>query len=232
MLRFVFSLLVIFSAPTTWATSNNDLFFTISESSLKVQEINSGVLTKDQVQELIGDCSDLDENKAPHGMTPEDMNQLINYGKQLWKVIEENKPVVNVTENTANALPKGVQCWTDLESWQAPNYKTYRVSYENMLGVTVVDFQFQLFFSYGGKVNGKGNYLANVTVAPMNLDVVWGFQMNAMVEVGQVLNVGSHDNPTAGMELTMKWETKSPLKDSRGQVRYFVQGDGQSHLYD
>ncbi len=232
MLHLLLTTTLIFFTSAARATSDNNAFFTIDKSSLKIQEIDSGVFNPDQVQELIAACSDRNDSTSPQIVTPEDLAQLINYGKQIWKVVIDNKPVVNVTENTANALPKGVECWTDLEYWQAPKYKTYQITYENLFGIKVMDFKFQLFYSYGGKSNGKGNYLANVTVAPMNLDVLWGFQLNAIVEVGQILNVGSHDSPTAGMELTMKWEAKSPLKDSRGQVRYFVQGDGSSNLYD
>lgn len=227
MLRFVLTVSLVFSGSLAMAANDSDAFFTIDERTLKIQEIDSGVLTQDQVQDLIGDCSELDDNAYP-----QDLSELINYGKQIWKIVEANKPVVNVTENTANALPRGVQCWTDLEQWNAPKYKTYEVTYENLFGMKVVDFTFQLFFSYGGKVDGKGSYLANVTVAPMQLDVLWGFQMDAVVEVGQVLNTGTKDDPVAGMEMGMKWIAKSPLKESRGQVRFFVQGDGQQEMYD
>lgn len=233
MLRILVTVCLTISTLPAFATDYSAPFFTIDENSLKIIEIDSGELDPIRAQEVVGDCSDLNGHSKIHGnLNPGDLVDLINLGKQVWQVIQNNKPVVNVTDNTANALPRGVACWTDLENWNAPRYKTYQITYENLFGMEVMNFKFQLFYSYGGQIHGTGKYLANVTVAPMELDVLWGFQFDAKVEVGKILNIGSHEDPMAGMELAMKWEAKSPLKDSRGQVRYFVQGDGTSNLYE
>ncbi|MCB0406973.1 MAG: hypothetical protein KDD34_02150 [Bdellovibrionales bacterium] len=231
MARLFLMATLLMSGFMAYSLPNSETYFTINPSSVKIKEVNSGTLTQAELKELIGDCSkeDTSEKTNPDEL---DIGTIINYGKQLWQIVVDNRPVVNVKEYSANALPRGVKCWTDLELWKAPRYKTYQVTYENMMGMSVVDFEFQLFYSYGGKVNGVGSYLANVAVTPMNLDVLWGFTFDATVEVGNVLNIGTKDDPTAGIEMAMKWNAKSPLNDSRGQIRYFVQGDGKAEFFE
>ncbi len=233
----VFALGAFLSASSFAAESNpqqptldQEQYFTVD--SIEIQKVSEGELLPGsalfQTLSYAGDCSAM----APDDFTPQVdgtvvMDQIIGYGKQLWQIIEKGRPVVNVRGVSSHALPRGVKCWTDLDGWQVPKVATYNVSYKNLLGSRVVGFEFKVVFSHGGGMFGQGQYIANAQVIPTQLDVVWGYNFDAQVRVGQILNLGSSAFPKAGMELELQWSVKTPLKSHQMSKSYFVQGDGQ-----
>lgn len=194
--------------------------------TVDVREVDDATPMKIQVE---SDCSQM----APMGLADSgldlseiDLSQIIAVGEKVWKVIEANKPVVNVKTDTVSALPKGIRCWNELEKWQAPKTKSYEVVYKNYFGWEVVHFRFRLQYTYGGGKEGVGKYLANVTVLPAELNVLWGYTFNAEVEVMPAVNLGSKADPMAGLEINVKWAVNTVVKDSRNSFHLFVQGDG------
>lgn len=164
----------------------------------------------------------------PNDLTDIGWGEIINIGQTVWKIIEAGKPVVNVTTPPeAFALPRGITCWTDLDSWQMPQSKSYEVDYKNLLGMQVVSFRVRLQYIYGGGNDGVGKYLANVSVFPSDLSVSWGYTFNADVETEQPLNLGSSANPMAGLGLNLKWSVSTVMKQNQSSVHFFVRGDGQ-----
>ena len=153
-------------------------------------------------------------------------SDIVTVGEKIWQIVEAGKPVVSVQVPVAFALPRGLTCWTDLDHWQVPRTQTYEVRYKNYFGVEVVHFRFRLQYTYGGGNDGVGRYLANVTVMPAELNVAWGYDFNAVVEVEQAVNMGSKKDPLAGLELNLKWTVKTVLKESDNSFHFFVQGDG------
>ena len=155
-----------------------------------------------------------------------DLGQIIRWGKEIWKIIQDNKAVVNVESVTVHALPGGINCWDQLATWQVPKSKYYQVSYENVYGMEVVDVVYRLTYSYGGSFQAKGKYLANVSVAPAKIDVMWGFNFESTVKVPFTLNVGTQDDPVAGIELNIHWVVES-LSRSEQSISLFVDGQGK-----
>jgi hypothetical protein len=154
---------------------------------------------------------------------------IVNIGQKVWEVVQAGKPVVNVHgAPMAFALPRGLTCWNQLDSWQAPKVNSYEVTYKNGFGMEVVKFRFRLQYTYGGGKSGKGKYLANVTVMPAEINVLWGYTFNANVDVQQALNLGTTDSPVAGLEMNLKWSVSTVLKQSENSFHFFVQGDGVS----
>jgi hypothetical protein len=155
-----------------------------------------------------------------------DLGSILNLGKQIWDIVEKNRPVANVKTDTASALPKGVTSWQDLAGWQMPKSKVFRVAYQNLYKRNVIDFSFRLLFTYGGNVRGKGKYLTNVTMVPGALNVSWGFTFNAQGVVTSVVNAGTVADPVAAMELLMKWSAVSVMSHVEESVSLYVRGDG------
>ncbi|MGE4132029.1 MAG: hypothetical protein AB7F86_10365 [Bdellovibrionales bacterium] len=153
-------------------------------------------------------------------------DEIINIGKEFWQIIEANKPVVHVELPVAHAMPRGLNCWSELESWQIPRTQSYEVIYKNGFGIKVVTFRFRLQFTYGGSHAGRGRYLANVSVLASQLDVVWGYTFNANVDVARAVNLGSSHDPLAGLEMNLHWNVKTVLKESENSVHFFVSGNG------
>lgn len=154
-------------------------------------------------------------------------DQILTIGEQVWKIIEAGKPVVHVKTPLVHALPRGLECWTDLEHWHAPRTQTYEVLYTNGFGMEVVKFRFRLQYTYGGGKGGLGQYLANVSVLPAELNVIWGYTFDTKVEASPAFNLGSKDNPIAGLELNLRWTVSTPVKESVNSTHFFVRGDGQ-----
>jgi hypothetical protein len=104
--------------------------------------------------------------------------------------------------------------------------ETYEVAYKNLFGMEVVKFHFRLAYTYGGGRAGAGRYLANVSVLPAELNVLWGYTFNAEVQVMPAVNLGNVTSPVAGLEVNVVWQVKTVLKESDNSVHYFVRGDG------
>jgi len=155
------------------------------------------------------------------------VDKIINIGKKIWAIVDAGRPVVNIKVDTANALPAGVRCWDELEGWNAPQSHLYQVDYENGFGSIVVSYGFRVSFISGGSYKGKGQYITLASVTPANVDVSWGFKLDAVATVPMVFNQGSKQDPLAGMQLVMDWKVESPLTQIRRAENFFVNGKGQ-----
>lgn len=152
------------------------------------------------------------------------VDQIINIGKKIFAVVNAGRPVVNINLDSANALPKGLTCWSDLSGWKAPQSRVYSIQYENALGMTIVDYTYRVTFTAGGSADGVGKYIANATFQPANVSVGWGFQLDANAVVPSVFNTGTKKNPVAGMQMNMEWKVTSPLSHEQATETYFVSG--------
>lgn len=154
------------------------------------------------------------------------LDDIINLGQKIWTIVEKNKPVVNLKIQKADALPNGVKEWMDLECWQIPESRVYRVSYKNGFGMTVVNIAFRVNYTYGGRVNGQGRYLSQVTVLPAQLDVAWGFKVTGEVRIANVTNAGTKAFPVGAIQMDVNWVISTPVKYSESTETFYVRGDG------
>lgn len=155
------------------------------------------------------------------------VDQIINIGKKIFAVVQAGKPVVNMKLDTANALPKGLTCWSDLTGWNMPESKVYQVDYKNGFGMNVVSFAYRVTYTAGGSANGVGQYITNATFQPANVNVAWGFQLDAEAAIPSVFNTGSKESPVAGMQMNMAWKVTSPVKENQMTDSYFVSGENK-----
>jgi hypothetical protein len=161
-----------------------------------------------------------------------DLTKIINLGKQAWAFIKKNKPVVNLQTDQASALPSGIDNWAGLQGWQDPKSYVIRMTYKNGFGMKVVDFAFRVILVYGGNYEGKGQYIARSTIAPAQLDVLWGYTFNANVKVPTTLNAGTTANPMALMELEIGYSIDTVLKHIQKRFNFFVKGNGELKTLD
>ena len=136
----------------------------------------------------------LDDIKDELDLADVILDKILVMGKKIWEIIEKNKPVVNVGRERADLLPEGASRWTQLENWDFPKAKSYRVAYQNAYGTTVVDLKFKVLFTPGGAVQGQGQYLGNVTVVPSKLLVRWGYTFSMNASIPNASNAGTHEN--------------------------------------
>lgn len=157
-----------------------------------------------------------------------DIKRWITVGQKLWDVIRNNQPVVNVKTQSVSVLPDVSPAWTEMETWRGPMAKSYTIAAKNLYGATVISHTYTVAFHYGGSLNGRGQFLANATILPTNVNVSWGFTLNSQVQVGQPLNTGTRANPVPGVDLGLEWSMSSVLKKAQGVDQFHVRGDGST----
>jgi hypothetical protein len=167
--------------------------------------------------------------EEPNPLTPISVviDEIINIGKKIWTIVDAGKPVVNLKVNVGTALPKGVSCWLDLQNWSKPTTETYQATFTNGYGVEVVKLKYQLISVARGSYEGQGNYIAYATIVPTEVEVSWGFRLNAQVTVPTVYNMGSKENPMAGMNLQMTYTVDTVLKHGQYSHNFFLDGNGE-----
>lgn len=162
--------------------------------------------------------------------------QIIAFGKEVYKIIEAGKPVVSIGEAVPlSVLPRDekgemVEAFR-LENWRMPKSKKYRVIAKNGFGMTTISFDFMLLFTYGGQYNGKGAYITGAEVAPTNVEVAWGYNLDANFKVHSIFNQGSTDNPNAAAVLQINYTIKTVLKEARSTKKFMINGQGHAQGY-
>lgn len=219
MKGIVFALFIV-AAPIASASAADDSgYFTITSS--EVRELENPPLNR--IDDTIGQCAA--GNLMPQDLG--DLSEIINFGKQIWDFIQAGKPVVDLKTDVGTALPNGRNCWTDLQGWQAPQTKAYEVAFKNAFGMQVVKLSYHVMWMAGGNVNGVGRYIAYGTVFPDDITVMWGFKLNANVSIPVVGNVGTKDQPVAGMQIQIRYQVESVVQTINQGQAYFVDGNGQ-----
>lgn len=160
------------------------------------------------------------------------IGDFIQIGEKIWKIIEANKPVVNLRNSHVSVLPLGTASPIDISGWKKPSVKTYMVSYENGFGMNVVEFVFRLVFSHSGNIDGKGAYIANAGLYPTNLSVAWGYTFNADTAATNAINIGTTDDPIANLELHLNWSVETVFKTNKRKLISVIDGLGNVEVYE
>lgn len=205
-----------FTAAERRAAVQDPAAYTLDESSLRIEPLGEAPLPAPSP--VAG---------AAGGALPA-LDLILNTGAKLWKIVEENRPVVNVRTSYATALPRGVETPGRLEGWSAPRGSVYRLSAKNVYGVTVIELKYQVLRVSGGAYRGRGKYLTAVAIEPLLVEAAWGYELTVEAEVpdSSVVNVGTSESPVAAMAPQLRWRVRTPLKHSEGRALYYVQGDG------
>jgi len=208
-----------FTTLEVQAAQEDPRAYTIDESSIRVEKLEKSTPVIRQ----------LDIDAPTDGPDPfVIIDKVINLGQKIWGIIEANKPVVDIKTQYGTATPQGITHWGQLAGWKAPQWTEYRLYAKNLYGATVIDVRFQVLRTCGGNYNGKGKYLTAVTIAPVQVDVLWGYKFNLSVEIpdSSVVNVGTNEDPVAAMQPLVKWTIATVIKSSDGRSQFYVQGDG------
>jgi len=157
------------------------------------------------------------------------LDRIVNLAEKVINIIKEGQPVVDISTNYANAIPQGITHWTQMQGWSSPEVKGYRITMKNLYGIKVADIVYQVHYTYGGNVGGKGHFLTGVTVEPVSVSTAWGYTLNMTAEVpdSTIANVGSSADPIAAMQLQLKYKVHTIIKDMQGKDIFYIRGDGQ-----
>ncbi len=158
--------------------------------------------------------------------------ELIAFGKEIWKIVEAGRPVSSSSSmQTITVLPKDEDGQAvsplDMENWNLPTAKSFRVEYKNGFGMLVVGFTYTVLYQWGGSFNGKGKYLTGVNVMADDISVAWGFDFSATSKLVSITNTGSRANPVAAATFNISYRVKSVIKDQTSSETFYVTGSGR-----
>jgi hypothetical protein len=140
---------------------------------------------------------------------------IVNLGAVLWDIVKLGAPSADFETSIASALPQGVTSPMQLENWQAPVVRVYCVpllpgnDFDCDPGAqsAVTHFFFRLSFVPGGDWQGHGKYLSNVKIEPVSVDLQYREKFSAQSQVVDVANLGTDEEPVAGMTLKLSWQS-------------------------
>ncbi len=219
MKRILFAVAVFpLLAFGTTGINNNELGLTIY-----TQEVATPIEVQQQILAMDGGAYAIDDL----GSSLKDINEIINLGEKIWKIIEKNKPVVNVKYAYANAVPKGIKGPEELEGFSPLQFKSFRKFGKNGFGSTVFDVTYTLAHRFNGQYQGRGRFLDAVTVLPHKVEVLWGYTLNFNVARVSTANVGSEKEPVASVAMEMDFQISTILKASQYRNLYEFRGDSK-----
>jgi hypothetical protein len=155
------------------------------------------------------------------------IDQIVNLGQKIWKIVADNQPVLDIKYKYANAIPKGLDA-TELENFSPIQYKTFRFRGKNGYGAQVFDIAYTVVHRYGGKYLDTGHFLERVSVVPNKVEALWGYKVNFNVLNVSVANVGSKDEPIASMGVDAQLDVGTIIKKSSRRLMFEFRGDSDS----
>lgn len=152
------------------------------------------------------------------------LDQLVNLGHKVWRIIQQNQPVIEANYKYANAIPKGTTA-TDLEYFSPIVHKSHRIKVRNKMDRVVVDLTYTTVHRYGGKYDGQGSFLERVSIVPSKIVASYNYKVNFDVINVTVANVGSKEEPVASMGVDALIEYGSTFKKTSRRIMFEFRGD-------
>lgn len=210
-----------FSMKEIAAASKDPKAYTLNEMSVEIVKVGPSISPTEVDPPLT-------EPGGGAGDVIPILDSIVNLGEKIWKIINDNKPVVNVKVQYASALPEGIKSWAQMGGWQRPKGTIYELTAKNVYGSQVIKLRYQVLRTTGGSYKGTGKYLTAVTVEPLLVEAAWGyhFSLDANVPDSSIVNVGTTEAPVAAMTPQLGWIIATAIKQSQGKSIYYLQGDG------
>lgn len=151
-------------------------------------------------------------------------------GDKIYAILKSGEPVMNFNGGLWSVLPQEVKSARQLTNWKRPVMIGYEMSWRNGWGMKVMEIRYLVSAITGGQYNGKGSYLANITVVPSNIRVGWGFRMDVDVVLADAFNMGTLDNPVTGLNFEVRVRPASVVTKILKSQMFTVTGDGKLTL--
>eukprot|EP00854_Cymbomonas_tetramitiformis_P023743 gene23743-28782_t len=155
-----------------------------------------------------------------------DPGTIINIAKDLWDIIEANKPVVNVNVDYATATPAAAKDWTQLENWEQMLWPGFDLTFQNYYGMDLCSFKWSFIWAYHGDFNHTGQYITSATTSLVDAHAAPFFELDVTGSSGPPFNAGTAENPIAEISLTASAQCKGIVSNDKTQVVVNIRGDG------
>ncbi len=205
------------------------------ESAEPVSVFESSV--RDYAEQMVYDAqhSTYSRKNSEIGAVIAIIDELIALGEKIYVIVKRGEPVVNINYAPISVLPKTTAGKViepmKLAHWSQPKTMTYQVNFKNYMGMTPVSFKYMLIFSHSGSYKGKGKYLTGAQVMPLNVDVAWGYDFDATMQLNSIVNHGSEKDAVAGALLVLNYKVGTALKKSETNATFYINGAGEAKRY-
>lgn len=155
---------------------------------------------------------------------------VIQIGKFIWNVIENNQAVVNLTEDWGAAVPKGVTQWRELQHWKNTQLGGFKFEFKNFLGMRLTEFDWTWIWKYNGNVNGTGLY---VTEAGAAVDQIYAYlteNVNVHVNAFHPINYGTKAHPIGGIDLQLTMTSAGCFEKTEVGCHITMRGNGEHEI--
>lgn len=222
------AILFIFMFSTFFAQAQ-DPYYQISEVTVEALESSDDSNTSEKYIHIKNYVEPGPETEV--GDVISTIKEIIAFGKEIYKIVEAGKPVINTHYAPISVLPLETEYGRnitpmDLSHWKAPKFVKFKVTYKNGYGSEVVAFTYNINMSHGGKLHGKGAYITNAQIVPEKISVAWGYTFNAQMSLVGLTNLGSDEDPIAGATLQLSYSVSTFLKEDKNNMSIFISGDG------
>jgi hypothetical protein len=156
-----------------------------------------------------------------------DIGKIIALGEKIWDFIISNKPTAEYPVFKTSVVPAGITNWAQLKSWAKPISKVYHVEFTNMFGGSAGGFDYRITYFYNGSFNGKGKFLGQISVVPLNVSLHTDRTLKMNVELASVLNFGTETDPVAGAQIIVTWSTPTTTHYEMNSSEYMIYGTGE-----
>jgi hypothetical protein len=120
----------------------------------------------------------------------------------------------------------------DMGNWSIPVSKHFKITYKNGYNSEVVSFVYSITFQHSGTYGDKGHYLAGVRVSARQIDVAWGFDVDATSQLIQISNVGTTSDVIAAATIEISYTVKNWTRNITTIEGFHVTGDGKIYQLD
>lgn len=156
-----------------------------------------------------------------------DWSQIELIGKKIIEIIKAGAPVIDIKRDVVHVVPGGITAWGQLGGWKIPVTKVYKVSAENSMGMQVADLRLKVSANWGGGVDGRGKYIANLNVVPSDVYAAWGYTIDVWAEHQDPVNLNTSADPVAGLGFDIRYRFTNLINMETGTQDFFVSGAGE-----
>lgn len=151
-----------------------------------------------------------------------------NIGKQVWELIESMAGKMRIEAmRGVGVIPQSANSISSMTDWKMVQPKSYRLEIGGNVAGKAFSFDYTVGFNYGGKHEGKGNFLSNVGIIPFNAKCGWTWTCDAVATVGDAVNTGTGRDPVVSLPITMVVNAQGRVNAKAAGVLFTVYGNGQ-----
>lgn len=153
---------------------------------------------------------------------------IVQIGKAVWQIIEDNQPSVNATEDWAGAIPDGLNgAWTKLQDWKSYVSKPFKFEFKNFLGMKLTEYEWTFKFDYNGNVNGTGLYVTNLGAATTEVYAYLSEHVDVSCKALTPINSGTTASPVASMDYIITMISHGDFEKTQVGCHVTVTGAGK-----